>query len=161
MGLNLGIKTQTLATPEDQSWLGSREGTESAEPITLDSALFTNTPFPNGIVKSGTVIAKVTATGKYGPFVSNLSNGQELPIGFLLTTVDLTGGIFGQAVGDTGGALLWRGRIVSAKVPQGTGVSTTTPGALDTVARTAPTDLTAVSAQEAAVLNFQSRFRIV
>lgn len=159
--MNLAIKTQTFAPPEDQSWLGSIFGTDHADPITLDSTLFLNTPFPNGIVKSGTLLGKVTATGKYGPYVSNLSNGQELPIGFLLTTVDLTGGLFGQAVSDSPGALLWHGEIVAAKVPQGTGVSTTTPGALDTVATSFPTDLTAVSAQEAAVIKFLARFYIV
>lgn len=157
--MNLAVKSQTLATPEDQSWLGSKHGTDIADPITLDSSLFGSTPFPAGIVKSGTVIAKVTATGKYGPYTSNLSNGQELPVGFLMTTVDLTGGIFGQAVSDSPGALLWHGEIVAAKVPQGTGVSTTTPGALDTVATTYPAALT--TAQQLAVAQFLAKFRIV
>ncbi len=161
MGLNLSIKSQTFATPEDHSWLGDALDAASGESITLKASLFASTPFPSGIVKSGTVLARVTATPTlWGPYDSSLSNGQELAIGVLLTTVDLTGGIVGGSNSDSGGALLWRGRLIKAKMPQGVGVSSATPGALDTLLFT-PVAVAATTAVLQSQVSFQARFRMV
>lgn len=157
--MNLTIKSQTFAVPEDHTWMGSKHGTDIADPITLDSSLFLVGTFPAGLVKSGTVLAKITATGKYAPYKSDASGGQELPIGVLMTTVDLTGGIFGQAVSDSPAALLWHGELIAAKMPMGTGASSTTPGALDSVVTTFPAAIT--TAQQQAVVQFNAKFRIV
>jgi hypothetical protein len=60
---------------EKRSWLLSPHGTEpGATPsITLDVSAFTaNVHYPNGYIPSGTNLAKITATGLYGPYtVSN------------------------------------------------------------------------------------------
>lgn len=159
--MNLNPNSQTFSKPEDHSWLRSADGTQYPISITLDYSLFGSTPFPGLIVRSGTVLGKVTASGKYGPYKSDASDGTQLPAGFLLATIDLTNGGLVTAGADSPAALLWRGAIVAAKVPQGTGSSATTPGALDSVATTFPTDLTAVSAVEAAVIQFLSHFKVL
>lgn len=152
----------TFAKGEDLSWLRSEYGTEHGGlSITLDYSLFGSTPFPGLIVKSGTVLGKVTASGKYGPYKSDASDGTQLPVGFLLGTIDLTDGNRVTAGTDQSASLLMRGVVISGKVPQGTGSSATTPGALDSTATTYPTDLTAVSAVEAAVMQFLARFTVV
>lgn len=152
----------TYLKGEDLSWLRSEFGLEHGGlSITLDATLFTSTPFPGGIVKSGTVLGKVTSGGKYGPYKSDASDGTQLPVGFLLGTIDLTDGGRVSAGTDQPAALLMRGVVISSKVPQGTGSSATTPGALDSVATTYPTDLTAVSTLEAAVMRFLANFTVV
>ncbi len=159
--MNLNPTSTTFAKPEDHSWLRSAHATNTGVSITLDYSLFGSTPFPGLIVRSGTVLGKITASGKYGPYKSDASDGTQLPAGFLLATVDLTNGGLVTAGADSPAALLTHGIIVASKVPQGTGSSATTPGALDSVATTFPTDLTAVSAVEAAVIQFLSHFKVL
>lgn len=160
--MNLNPVSTTYAKAEDHSWLRSAFGTEyGGLSITLDATLFGSTPFPGLIVRSGTVLGKVTSGGKYGPYKSDASDGTQLPVGILLATIDLTDGGRVLAGADSPAAMLMRGVVISSKMPQGTGSSATTPGALDSVATTYPTDLTAVSAVEAAVIQFISRFTVV
>jgi len=60
----------TSYTPEDNSWIASAHGTDATETVTLDGAVgfVPATHFPTGVLPSGTAVAKVTATGKYGLF---------------------------------------------------------------------------------------------
>lgn len=51
---------------DDQSWLGSAHGTNECDTITLDGAACLDA-FPDGVIPSGVVLGKITATGKYGP----------------------------------------------------------------------------------------------
>lgn len=51
---------------DDQSWLGSAHGTNECDTITLDGPACLDA-FPDGVIPSGVVIGKITATGKYGP----------------------------------------------------------------------------------------------
>lgn len=65
--MDISLRTESW-TVEDRSWLGSRDGTEFTETITLDTSAFTaGTHYPDGFVKSGTVLAKL-ANGLYGPY---------------------------------------------------------------------------------------------
>lgn len=157
--MQLNPVSTTFVPAEDQTWLASADGTQYTEPITLDTSAFGTTPFPAHLIKSGTVLGKITATGKYGPYKSDASDGTELPIGFLFTTKDLTNGGQVAAGADASAALLVRGKIVAAKVPQGTGSSATTPGALDSTATSYPAALT--TAQQKAVAQFLAKFRVV
>lgn len=60
---------------EKRSWLLSPHGTDpgTTPSITLDVSAFTaGTHYPNGYIPSGTNLAKITASGLYGPYtVSN------------------------------------------------------------------------------------------
>lgn len=157
--MQLNPVSTTFTPAEDQTWLASGDGTAWTESITLDTSAFGTTPFPGHLVKSGTVLGKITASGKWGPYQSDASDGREIPIGFLFTTKDLTNDNQVAAGADASGALLTRGKIVAAKVPQGTGASSTTPGALDSVATTYPAALT--TAQQRAVAAFLAKFRVI
>lgn len=120
-------------TFDDPGWLGSQHGVQATRPIILDASLFVaGTHYPNGYLPSGTVIAKVTATGRYGPYDSSKANGQQTAAGFLYGTTKINSGTATPA-----GALMWHGAVVGAKLPFGTGSSATTPGAFDAAAQTA------------------------
>lgn len=87
--MQLSPVTETFGA-EDQSWLGSSHGTNSARSVTLDVTKFTkSTHYPNGYLLSGTPLAKVVATGLYGPYSADVSEVQVLTI-----TGTPTGGTF-------------------------------------------------------------------
>lgn len=66
--MDLSIRSETFGG-DDQTWRASAEGTDSMQSITLDSSAFTSgTHYPNGFLESGTPLAKITATGIYGPY---------------------------------------------------------------------------------------------
>lgn len=114
MGMNLGIRKTTFGN-EDQSWLGSRIGTNDADSITLDAAAcIAITEFAAGTVPSG-IPLKRAGTGRYAPAV-----GVEVADRWLLHTVDLTAGGT-QAAANTPTAGMWRGQIIQAKIPAYTG----------------------------------------
>lgn len=114
MGINAQIRKTTFGA-EDQSWLGSRTGTEDPDSITLDAALcIAVTEFASGTVPSG-IPLKRAGTGRYGPAIT-----AEVPDRWLLHTVDLTAGGT-QAAANTPTAGMWHGQIIQAKIPAYTG----------------------------------------
>jgi len=114
MGINLGIRTSTYGA-EDQSWLGSRVGTNDADSITLDAAAcIAITEFAAGTVPSG-IPLKRAGSGRYAPAIT-----AEVADRWLLQTVDLTAGGT-QAAANTPVAAIWRGQIIQAKIPAYTG----------------------------------------
>lgn len=121
--MRLAQQSTTYASPEDQSWLGSAHGTNAANPVTLDGDTFL-TLFPTGVVPSGTVLGKVTATGLYVPYTDAGTNGagSDTAVGHLLTTIDL-GGTTAATVDKVAGAILMHGEIIEAKLPTGHGLT--------------------------------------
>lgn len=114
MGMNLGIRKTTYGA-EDQSWLGSRVGTNDADSLTLDAAAcIAITEFAAGTVPSG-IPLKRAGSGRYAPAIT-----AEVADRFLLHTVDLTAGGT-QAAANTATAGIWRGQVIAAKVPAYTG----------------------------------------
>lgn len=142
MGVQLQVVSQTITAPEDLSWLASSDGLQFVDPITLDATTFSTAAFPNLFVPSGTVLAKTgTAAGaKVGPATggtAGTASAGTQAIGFLAFSVDLTNGGLVAAGADAGAALLWRGEVLTDKVPKGTGVSGsgTGQGSLDVTAQ--------------------------
>jgi hypothetical protein len=89
MALDLTVRTVTYAG-SDHSWLGSQHGTEANRSVTLDLSKFDfASTFTSKMIPSGVVLAKITASGLYGPYNDGLSNGQEVATGFLFTDVDV------------------------------------------------------------------------
>jgi hypothetical protein len=114
MGINAQIRKTTFGA-EDQSWLGSRTGTEDPDSITLDAAAcIAITEFASGTVPSG-IPLKRAGTGRYAPAIT-----AEVADRWLLHTVDLTAGGT-QAAANTPTAAMWRGQIIQAKIPAYTG----------------------------------------
>lgn len=120
MGSKLSIATATFKPGENQSWLGSAHGTMSGDSITLDGDSFLAT-FTDGVVPSGVVVAKVTATGKYRQYNDANSDGTQVAAGHLLTTVDLHG-TTSAVVEDVTAALYWHGEVISANLPTNHGL---------------------------------------
>lgn len=114
MGMNLGIRKTTFGA-EDQSWLASRVGTNDADSVTLDAAAcIAIAEFASGTVPSG-IPLKRAGSGRYAPAIT-----AETADAWLLHTVDLTAGGT-QAAANTATAAMWRGEIITAKVPAYTG----------------------------------------
>lgn len=85
--MDLTQKREDFGT-DDQSWIASRHGLNNGKPVTLDVSLFTkSTHYPEGFFKSGIPLAKITATGKVGPYDSAATDGRGTLHGFLLTSV--------------------------------------------------------------------------
>jgi hypothetical protein len=57
--------------------LASEHSMNKSVGITIDASLFTADADGNKIVKNGTVLAKVTATGKYGPYLEAATDGRS------------------------------------------------------------------------------------
>lgn len=123
MGMNLAIVTQTFGATEDQSWLGSSHGTNLGDPITLNAASFASA-FPTGVVPSGVVLGKITATGLYAPYAAGNADGTQTPLGHLLTTHDFSQGIINLAAAswtNSSAPLFYHGEVIIAKLPAASG----------------------------------------
>lgn len=112
--MDLSTRTETFGQ-ESQTWLGSQHGTDMARSITLDASAFTaNTHYPQGFLLSGLPLGKITATGKYAPYVDANSDGTQTLAGFLLTAVRVN---TADLTVDPQGALHIHGVIVESKLP--------------------------------------------
>ncbi len=105
--MDLKIRTERFGQ-DDQSWLASAHGTDTARPVNIDVSTFTAaTHFPEGYLKSGFPLKKVGT--RYGLW----KNGDEDPIeGHLFTAVKIPAGATVVV-----GALHWHGAILAAKLP--------------------------------------------
>ncbi|MEV3855058.1 head decoration protein [Streptomyces sp. NPDC050095] len=111
--MNLTTTTETFGQ-DDQSWLASAHGTDTARTITLDTSAFTpGTHYPGGYFPSGLPLGRITATGKYGPYSGAASDGRETLAGHLFTAVKAPT----DNTVDPQGALLWHGAVVLSKLP--------------------------------------------
>ena len=123
--MRLDIRSETFTPSEDQRWLGSAHGTNTGDPITLDGDIGFLALFPTGVIPSGVMLGKITATGLYVPYTDAGTHGvgSDVAQGHLLTTIDL-GGTTTATVGPTGAALFWHGEVIEARLPTGHGVTT-------------------------------------
>lgn len=87
MGTDITV-TRTDYVSENRSWLQGPHGTEpgTTPSITLDLALFSDAKFAD-VIKSGCALAKVTATGLFGPYTAGASNGLETARALLFNTI--------------------------------------------------------------------------
>lgn len=110
-----GIRTETFSAG-DQSWMGSRHGTEVPKTVTLDPAAWTGKLTSDGVLRSGEAFA--ISVNLAVPYVS----GSNTLAGFILTD---------QSIRADGGnatvPALWHGRILTSKLP-----SAVAPGATQT-----------------------------
>lgn len=98
----------------DQSWLGGTHAIYDTRTETLDISTFTaGTHYPNGYIKSGTPLAKVS--GLMVPYTSaeGTTTGAGVLAGHLYTDQKVVG------TGDFAVPVLDHGRVKAAKVPQG------------------------------------------
>jgi len=108
--MDLTLKTETFGQ-DDQSWLASAHGTDTARTITIDLTTFTpSTHYPDGYLKSGYAL-KLISGNKYALFSAG-DHDDEVIAGHLLTAVRVPVGATKVA-----GALLWHGAVRAAKLP--------------------------------------------
>ena len=111
-GFTPGLRTKTDPLSGQINILASQHMMVKSVGVTLDASLWTADADGNKIVKNGDLVAKVTATGKYGPFDASKTNGQEDP--------DTAGYIFNGGVnlkdGDVMTGVLMHGSVLSARV---------------------------------------------
>ncbi|MFF1417640.1 head decoration protein [Streptomyces sp. NPDC058280] len=89
--MDLSLKTESF-TQDRRDWLGSAHGTDAPVSASLDVTKFTaGTHYPDGYIKSGVPLGKITATGLYGPYDDAASDGRQTLVGFLFTAQDVNG----------------------------------------------------------------------
>lgn len=115
--------THDYKPSEDQRWIGpgGLSAFKDNRSITLDRSAFDLvTAFPNGFIPSGVVLARITATGLYGPYNDAGAGGLEVAAGFLAVTVAAPVGA--PATADILGALYWHGEVIESFLPTGHGL---------------------------------------
>jgi hypothetical protein len=121
---------------EDRRWIGDSKKIRADRTINLDPALFDAAQFPDGVVKSGTVLARRASGSRlWGPYdpaadfdpvaAGAQPDGLDTAGGFLFTTLRLRSG-----GGVASGALYDNGAINVDRLPVAAGA-----GALDADAR--------------------------
>lgn len=84
-----GLSSVTF-NPDQRTWLADDHGTEVMPGVPIDLTLFTaGQHYPNGFIPSGTVLGKVTAGGKYGPYLSSLSDGRQTAVGITFNPISV------------------------------------------------------------------------
>jgi hypothetical protein len=88
---DITVTTTTFADNSRWWLLFEAEGNPGPVPrlaLPIDFSKFTaGTHYANGYIASGTVLGKVTATGKVGPYDDAASDGRQTAVGFLYNNV--------------------------------------------------------------------------
>ncbi len=113
--MKLAPISETLVADENHEWLASKHGLDSTSPISLDGTTL-GAIYTNGIIKSGTILAKNTTTGRFEPYNSAGANGTNIALGLLAFTVDVRNGSGGYL--NSPAALLRHGQVYEAKLPR-------------------------------------------
>ncbi|MBM4707924.1 head decoration protein [Rhodococcus hoagii] len=114
---NIAVRLTGQFTAENRSYVYQDPGVWTRGSITLDIAKFDKAKhYPDGYIKSGTLLGKITATGLYGPYDKDATDGRQTPEGFLWDSTTVTS--------DRESAPLWFfGAIKASKLPANSGVT--------------------------------------
>jgi hypothetical protein len=118
--MQLSITTTTVGG-EDRSWTKHKKGWDTCRSITLDLSQFVlATHYANGILPSGLVLGKVTATGRYGAYADAGAGGLDTAVGHLFTSLYVGTATTGLVVG----TLFWEGIVDTTRLPSNSGITT-------------------------------------
>lgn len=112
MGFRPSLRTTSDGVTREASFLASEHMMVKRIGVTLDSGAFGAADGDgNIVVKAGTVLGAITASGKYGPYDAAVdpADGTETAVGFLLETVNLRHG-------DVVTGLMLHGSVLRARV---------------------------------------------
>lgn len=111
-GFTPGLKETTDPLSGWVNVLASEHGMAKSVGITIDASLFTADADGNKICKNGQVLAKVEATGKYGPYDDAATDGRsvESTVGVLVN-----GGV-NLRDGDVITGMLLQGSVLRARL---------------------------------------------
>jgi hypothetical protein len=143
MGFNPSIRTEMTVVDDDKKWLRTTKGWNTTQSITLDMSAFTGAIFADGagavegrVLHSGVPLGRITASGLYGPYDNNQTDGTEVLAGYLFGAVELDNDTPASAT-NVAGALLWEGEVIQDRTPvHGVGADND-PGFLDDTTRDA------------------------
>jgi len=94
--------------PGEIEFLASENFTTKRVGITLDASVVGADPNGDKILKKGTCLGRISATGHYGPYDNTAADGRQTAVGFLMESVNLK---WGNAV--TG--LVIHGSVIAAR----------------------------------------------
>ena len=131
MGTFIGVESTVTYGTDSRAWLWGPHGTEpgTTPSIVLDISSFTAaTHYPNGQIPSGTVLGKITASGKYGLYESAASDGRQTAVGILFNSESVRDGQTTAA-----NAMLVHGFVETARLPFPAQVTTPVKTALNLI----------------------------
>lgn len=119
--MDLSPQKTTVSGLSDKSWLHSLHGVDLNKSVTLDLTKFVEaTHYPDGSIRSGTVLAEITATGLYGPYDdSDTTTGLGVAAGLLFEDEKVNAGSTHAGV-----ALVRHGGVIEANLPATSGIDT-------------------------------------
>ena len=122
---NVNVRKTSEYQAEDRTWTYADPGQWTRKSVTLDTTKFTAaTHYPDGYIPSGTLLGKITASGKYGPYDAGATDGTENAVGFLWDSTTVT-------ADDEIAPLQFHGVITEDKLPTGSGLDAAAKTALD------------------------------
>ncbi|MFD7776669.1 head decoration protein [Streptomyces sp. NPDC059753] len=114
--MNLGLITESFSQ-DRRDWLQGEHGTDIAVSVSLDVSKFTaGTHYPDGYIKSGIPLGKITAGGKFGPYDDAATDGRQTCVGFLFTGVEVVTRR-GATVASAVGSMLVHCAVRESKLP--------------------------------------------
>lgn len=122
MSTDISVKS-TSHQVEDRTWMASQWGQGPGEnpSIVLDVSAFTpGTHYPNGFIKSGEALGRITALSDAtktvaGPYDNTATDGRETCIGLLHSSCRVNPANTNQ---DVGGALVAAGFVRESRLPR-------------------------------------------
>lgn len=118
MATKIALTTETFNKVSDKSWIRMRMGLASMLPITLDISSFDAEHVAAGYLPSGILLAKITASGLYGPYQDAALDGRQTLAGHLFEEVKV---VALATDPDCGAALFWTGVVRESRLPSFTG----------------------------------------
>jgi hypothetical protein len=91
-GFNPKLVTVSDAVSFEAAFLASEHLMSKRSGITVDASTVGADANLNKILKAGTVMGKVTSSGKYRAYLNTASDGSEVAEGFLYETINLKDG---------------------------------------------------------------------
>ncbi|MFJ9694951.1 head decoration protein [Kitasatospora sp. NPDC101183] len=114
--MDLSLKSISFSQ-DRRDWLGSEHGTDAPRSVSLDVSKFTaGTHYPDGYLKSGIPLGKITASGLYGPYDDAATDGRQTCVGLLFTGVGVVDQR-GRVSSTVSGSMLLHGFIRLNKLP--------------------------------------------
>lgn len=92
MAFKPGLRRESLGVSPDYAFLASEHYATIRSGVTFDSSIPGADADGNKILMAGTVVGKVTATGKYGAYDNGAIDGRETAVGFLMEEINLKDG---------------------------------------------------------------------
>lgn len=97
--------TRTDYAVEDRRWLRDVHGLTDTIGATIDPASITTAAFPDGLIKSGTPLGRITASRLWGPYDPAATDGRSTAAGHLLDATVVKANRVSVAVLDHGAIL--------------------------------------------------------